>query len=149
MHKFFFYNKFIIFLHMFRALLGSPSGGQNCIIQHLVSSQSVGGRPVHRTATYKVWWYLLLLLLLLWGYNSDTVLALSTISFHLRRSCTCSVHFTSYIFFRPFLTSSSHRDLGLPAGLPANGFHLSILFTMLVSGILFVCPNQLNRWALT
>ena len=26
----------------------SPSGGQNCIIQHLVSSHSVGGRPVHR-----------------------------------------------------------------------------------------------------
>ena len=26
----------------------SSSGGQNCIIQHLVSSHSVGGRPVHR-----------------------------------------------------------------------------------------------------
>jgi hypothetical protein len=39
--------------------------------------------------------------------------------------------------------------LGLPAGLPVNGFHLSILFTMLVSGILFMCPNQLNRRALT
>ena len=26
----------------------SLSGGQNCIIQHLVSSHSVGGRPVHR-----------------------------------------------------------------------------------------------------
>jgi len=26
----------------------SSSGGQNCIIQHLVSTQSVGGRPVHR-----------------------------------------------------------------------------------------------------
>ena len=33
---------------MFRALLCSSSGGQNCIIQHLVSSQSVGGRPVHK-----------------------------------------------------------------------------------------------------
>jgi len=29
----------------------SPSGGQNCIIQHLVSSHSAGGRPVHGTAT--------------------------------------------------------------------------------------------------
>jgi len=28
----------------------SSSGGQNCIIQHLVSSHSVGGHPVHRTA---------------------------------------------------------------------------------------------------
>ena len=58
-------------------------------------------------------------------------------------------HFTSAIFFRSFLTSSSHLDLCLPADLPVNGFHLCILFTMPVSGILFVCPNQLNRWALT
>jgi hypothetical protein len=28
----------------------SSSGGQDCIIQHLVSSHSVGGRPVHRMA---------------------------------------------------------------------------------------------------
>jgi len=44
----------------------TSSGGQNCIIQHLVSSHSVGGRPVHRlwedflsqpvhrTATYRL-----------------------------------------------------------------------------------------------
>ena len=48
MHKFLFCNKFIIFLYMFRALLFSSSGGQNCIIQHLASSHLVGGRPVHR-----------------------------------------------------------------------------------------------------
>ena len=46
-----FYNKFIIFLYMFRALLCSSSGGQNCIIQHLVSSRSVGGRPVRTCDT--------------------------------------------------------------------------------------------------
>jgi len=49
---------------MFRELLCLSSGGQNCITQHLVSSHSVGGRPVyrmgvlsqpvHRTATYSV-----------------------------------------------------------------------------------------------
>jgi len=33
---------------MFRALLCSSSGSKNCIIQYLVSSHSVGGRPVHR-----------------------------------------------------------------------------------------------------
>jgi len=54
MHKFLFYKKFIICLYMFQALLSSSTGGQNCIIQHLVSSHSVGGRPVHRTATYSV-----------------------------------------------------------------------------------------------
>jgi hypothetical protein len=42
-----FYNKFIIFIYMFRALLCSSSGGQIVLIQHLVSSLSVGGRPVH------------------------------------------------------------------------------------------------------
>jgi len=39
MHKFLFYNKFIIRLYMFRALLCSSPGGQNCIIQDLLSSQ--------------------------------------------------------------------------------------------------------------
>jgi len=48
MHNFLFHDKFIIFLYMFRALLCSSSGRQNCIIQHLVSSHYVGGRPVHR-----------------------------------------------------------------------------------------------------
>jgi len=33
---------------MLRALLCSSSGGQNGIIHRLVSSHSVGGRPVHR-----------------------------------------------------------------------------------------------------
>jgi len=36
---------------MFRALLYSSTEGQNCIIQHLLSSQSAGGRPVHGTTT--------------------------------------------------------------------------------------------------
>ena len=35
----------------------SSSGGPNCTIQSLVTSHSVGGRPVHGTATYRVWWY--------------------------------------------------------------------------------------------
>jgi len=48
LHKFLFYIKFIICFYMFRALLCSSSGGQNCIVQHLVSSHSAGGRPVHR-----------------------------------------------------------------------------------------------------
>jgi len=47
MHKLF-YNKFVIFLYMFRALLCSSSGGQNFIIQHLVSSHTVGDRLVCR-----------------------------------------------------------------------------------------------------
>ena len=33
---------------MFRALLCSTSGGPSCVIQHLVLSRSVGGRPVRR-----------------------------------------------------------------------------------------------------
>jgi len=48
MYKIMFYNKFIICLYMFRALLLSSSGGQNFIIQHLESSDSVGGRPMRR-----------------------------------------------------------------------------------------------------
>ena len=52
MHKFLFYNKFIICLYMFPALLCLSSGGQNCVIQHLVSSHSAGGRPVRRLGEY-------------------------------------------------------------------------------------------------
>jgi hypothetical protein len=85
--------------------------------------------------------FILFILLLLWHYNSDRVLAFLTISFHLRQSCTCCAQFISFIFFRSFLTSSFHRDLGLPAGLPVNGFHLCILFIVLVWGILFMCRN--------
>jgi len=48
MYRFLFYSKFIIFLYMFQALLCLSSGGQNCIIQHLVSSHYVDGRPVRR-----------------------------------------------------------------------------------------------------
>jgi len=47
MHQFLFYDEFIILLYMFRAQPCSSSGGQNCIIQHLVSSHSAGGRPMH------------------------------------------------------------------------------------------------------
>ena len=60
MQKILFYNKFIIRLYMFRALLCSSSWGQNSIIQHLVSSHlqvavrcTVLSQPVHRTATYR------------------------------------------------------------------------------------------------
>ena len=88
----------------------------------------------------------LLLLLLLWHYNSGRVLAFSRVAFHLKRSRTCSTHFT---FFKSSLTSSSHRDFGLPTGLLVNGFYLYIFCTILVSGILFVCPNQLTLCAVT
>ena len=48
MHKFLFYNKFIIHLYMFRALCAHHQEVKMCIIQYLVSSHCVaGGRPVH------------------------------------------------------------------------------------------------------
>ena len=42
------FNMFIRILYMFRAISCSSSGGQIVLIQHLVSSLSVGDRPVHR-----------------------------------------------------------------------------------------------------
>ena len=44
---------------------------------------------------------------------------------------------------------TAHRDLGLPTGLLVDGFHLYIFLAILVSGILFMRPNQLNLRALT
>jgi len=50
-----FYNTFITVLYVFRAMsCSSSSGGQIILIQHLVSSLSVSGRP---TATYREWLY--------------------------------------------------------------------------------------------
>jgi len=67
MHKFLFYNKFVIFLYMFRALLCSSSGRQNfytasgiITLCRWLSSAQVGRQPVHRMATYRVWWYQML-----------------------------------------------------------------------------------------
>jgi len=46
---------FIICLYVFRALCAHHQEVKIVLyVQHLVSSHFVGGRPVHRTATYKV-----------------------------------------------------------------------------------------------
>ena len=89
------------------------------------------------------------LIFFFYGATALVVLAFSTIAFRLKRSWTCSTHFIAFIFSKSSLTSSSHRYLGLPTGLLVNGFHVYIFCTILVSGILFVCPNQLNLCALT
>jgi len=52
-----------------------------------------------------------ILILLLLRYDSDGVLAFSTVAFHLRRSWTCSVQFISLIF------SKSFPDIIFPSGL--------------------------------
>jgi len=44
---------------------------------------------------------------------------------------------------------SSHLFLGLPFGLLVKGFHLSIFLAVVVSGVLYMWPNQLSLWALT
>jgi hypothetical protein len=43
-----YYMYYIKYFDMFRAMLCSSSGGQNCILQHLVSSPTVSDRAVHR-----------------------------------------------------------------------------------------------------
>jgi len=43
-----YFNTFTIVLYMFRAPLYSSSGGQIVLIQHLVSSLSLGDCSVHR-----------------------------------------------------------------------------------------------------
>jgi hypothetical protein len=108
------------------------------------SSTSYSSHTSSASSSFLLLLLLLILLLLLPHYNSDKVLAISTISFHLRRSWTCSISFIRVILLMSFLTSSSHRDLGPPAGLLVNGFHLHIFLTILVSDFLFVCANQLN-----
>ena len=41
--------QYVYYMHLHvSSTMCSTSGGQNCVIQHLVSSHTVGGRPVHR-----------------------------------------------------------------------------------------------------
>ena len=100
--------------------------------------------PLHPTIQFNN-----IFLLLNKCYNSCRVLAFSAIFFQSRRSWACSDHLRSFILLRSFLTSSSHLCLGLPAGRVTYSCHLYIFLTILVSGFLFTCPNQLNLWALT
>jgi len=73
------------------------------------------------------------LLLLIKRYNLFEVLACSTTFFHLSLSCATFFQLCTFIFFISSKTSSSHRNLGLPVGLLAMGFHLLIFFTLLSS----------------
>ena len=73
------------------------------------------------------------LLLLIKRYNLFEVLACSTSFFHLSLSCATFFQLRTFIFFIYSKTSSFHRNLGLPVGLLAVGFHLLIFFTLLSS----------------
>ena len=72
-------------------------------------------------------------LLLIKRYNLFEVLACSTAFFHLSLSCATFFQLCTFIFIISSKTSSSHRNLGLPVGLLAMGFHLLIFFTLLSS----------------
>jgi len=133
---------FLSFLHTFQFLFLIYSFPPFCLFIPFFTRWSYIYLQVSTCTVSKIHEFLVLnfgtaLVLLLLRYKSDRVLAFSTIAFHLRRFWTCSVHFTSFTFFKSFLKSSSHRDLGLPTGLLVNGFHLYIFFTILISGILF------------
>ena len=67
MHNILFYNKFIILLYIFRALCAHHQEVKlyytaTGIITHCrwPCDAQVDRRPVHRTATYRVWWYQML-----------------------------------------------------------------------------------------
>jgi hypothetical protein len=51
------------------------------------------------------------------------------------------VHYIIFIFSKPFLTSSSHPDLGFHYWSTCKWFPFV--------NFLFVCPTQLNHWDLT
>jgi len=59
MRKILFFSKFIIRLYMFRALCAHHQGSK---FYYTASGiiRPVGGRPVHRTATYRMWWHQML-----------------------------------------------------------------------------------------
>jgi len=72
----------------------------------------------------------------------------STTSFHFPPSWTQVIQFLTFIWQMSRWTLSSHRYLGLPCDLLVRGFHLNVLLSVLVYGILCEWPNQLSLWAL-
>jgi hypothetical protein len=97
-----------------------------------------------QTSHVKFFFKLLLLLLLLWLYNSlCSVLAFSTISFHLL-SWTKVFQFGTFSFCISFLTSSSQRVFGPPIGHFEMGLQACIALTILVSCILSIWPSHPN-----
>jgi len=94
---------------MFRALLCSSPGGQNCIIQHLVSSHSLGGRPVHRIRICTLGWTVtktnLLILPLVKYKNSVTIHSLdfachSVFKIRIKSSLFCPKPGTDRVYRR-------------------------------------------------
>jgi len=77
-------------------------------------------------------------------YNSLWVLTCSIISFHFFLSCVVCFQLFTPIFFKSFLTSSSHLTLDLPFGLVAYGFNLCMVLATLSLVLLSTCPNQFS-----
>ena len=75
-------------------------------------------------------------------YNFREVLAFSTSFFHLVQFLMQSFQFIIFILVISLFTSSSHLFLGLPSDLVSAGDHSYTFFTMLLSGIRCMCPNQ-------
>jgi hypothetical protein len=98
-------------------------------------------------AQYMVHWQdsvnSLMKLLLLPHYNSDSLDFLNDVLlFKAILELFCP--FYKFHLFQVISDIVFPSGLGLPTGLLVNGFHFYIFLTMLVSGILFTCPNQLN-----
>ena len=72
--NYFFYNKFIIFLYMFRALYAQHQEVKIVLYSIATLCRWPSGAPVHRTAIYRVWRYQMLYNTILtswcWAYSA-------------------------------------------------------------------------------
>ena len=75
-------------------------------------------------------------LLLMWRYRSSLDLLNNTLPLKAVLYLFCPLHKLHLL--------QVILDVVFPSGLHVNGVHLCVLFTMLVSGFLFTCPNQLS-----
>ena len=111
-------------MFMHSLLLMRPFHGQKVV--NVLFSYDMYMITLYTRVYQKFWDWTYNVFLLYERYNSCRFLAFSTIFFHSWRSWACSVHLRSFIFFRSFLTSSSHLCLGLPTGRVICGCHLYI-----------------------
>ena len=91
---------------------------------------------------------IIIIIIIIWHYNPLWVFAFSAKSLQVLLSLALSFQFFILSFFRPSMTSSCHRCLGLPTGPIPIGFQSNSFLVGLAWSIRWICPSYLTICAL-
>ena len=94
------------------------------------------------SATFRQFYYIIIIFII-WYYNPLWVFVFSAKSLQVLLSLAVSLPFFAFNCFRPSMTSSCHRCLGLPTGLVPIGFQSNSFLVGLAWSILWIYPSHL------